>query len=794
MKLSHNWLIELTGLNWTPEETAEKLTLCGTACKNIEPTAKYMDKVVVGEVLTLSAIEGASKIRLAKVTTGDEELQIVCGAPNVAVGHKVPVAKIGAVLAGDMKIKKTKIKGVESSGMICSERELGISDEHEGIWVLPDEAPVGKPLAEILDYDDHILTFDLTPNRADSMSAIGIARDMAALANKKLMLPQTDIKESDKQAYDYISVTIDDAFGCPRYAARIIHNVKLAESPWWLKKKLITSGIRPINNLVDITNLVMLETGHPLHAFDLKRFGSNEVVVRQAKEKEKFITLDDKEHELDKNVTLITNGKTGVAAGGVMGGKDSEVKEDTKDLLLEAAYFNPSLIRKSRKKLGIVTESSSRFEKGANPNGIEFAINRAAHLYQQLAGGEVASGIVDCYPKKIEPANLSLRVKRCNQILGTGISQARMVEILKALEFEADNSDPIKVKVPTFRPDIEREIDLIEEIARIEGFDKIPTPQSITGPLYTPVHWEDNFKKEIRTLLTSSGFDETIAHGMVHSRMASLLEPEMKHLKLLNPVSEEVNVMRTMLATTALSVVSHNLSHRNMDIKLFELGKVYFPPDSNDDWVEEEKLILAISGSTAGNWREKPRKLDFYDLTGALDNIWAHLRLGEYSIVEQPVGWMENNMSFSISLEENEIGVIGKVSSKIARKFDIKEDVYIAEIFMGSLIARGKPLIKFSNLPVYPSAPRDLAIIVDNSVISSDIIATVKKNAGKLAESVKIFDLYTGKQIEEGKKSIAISINYRSAERNLTGEEIDIKQMKIIESLKSEFKADIRDK
>ncbi|MEA3296466.1 MAG: phenylalanine--tRNA ligase subunit beta, partial [candidate division Zixibacteria bacterium] len=508
MKISYNWLRELTGLDWSPEEMGDRLTLCGTACEYIESTRQHMDKVIIGKVIELNPVQGADKIRQAVVDIGSESLGLICGAPNVAVGQKVPVAMIGAKLAGDIVIRKAKIRGVESVGMICSERELSISDDHSGILVLDDDAPLGKPLVEHLDFDDYILTFELTPNRPDSMSAIGIARDLAVLASTGLCRQVFDLKETSVPTSDFIKVSIDDPTACPRYAARVIRNVTIGPSPWWLKKKLLTAGIRPISNVVDITNFVMLECGHPLHAFDLERFGSGEVVVRRARDKEKFITLDSEEHELTEDILLITNGDTGVAAAGVMGGLDSEVQEDTTNILLEAAYFDPTVIRRSRKQLGVVSESSSRFEKGADPNGIPYAINRAACLFHDICGGEVLRGIVDCYPTEIQPKKIRFRPDRCNAVLGTNISSERMKQIFTALEFSVSGDEDFEVTAPTFRPDIEREIDLIEEIVRIKGYDSVQDSISNIGPLYTRIHSEDRFRSDIRHILNGTGYDE----------------------------------------------------------------------------------------------------------------------------------------------------------------------------------------------------------------------------------------------------------------------------------------------
>jgi phenylalanyl-tRNA synthetase beta chain len=794
MKISYRWLLELTGLDWTVEEVAHRLEMSGTACEQIEPTARYMDRVVVGEVVELAPIAGASKIQLARVNIGSEVLNSVCGAPNVAVKQKVPVALVGARLADDFELKKVTIRGVKSAAMICSERELGLSDDHSGIMVLDPEAPVGKPLAEYLEYDDYILSFELTPNRADSLSAIGIARDLAALASVPLRKPQFDLHESSEKASQHIKVTIDDVHGCPRYAARIIRNVKVGPSPWWLKKRLMMSGIRPISNVVDVTNYVMLETGHPLHAFDLDRFGSNEVVVRKAHEGEKFTTLDGREHELTPDVLLITNGSAPVAAGGVMGGMDSEVEDDTTNILLEAAYFNPSVIRQSRKRLDIVTESSTRFEKGADPNGIPYAIDRAAYLFQQLCGGEVLSGIVDCYPQKIEPVTIPFRPRRCNYVLGTDLSTDRMKQIFTSLEFTVADSEPLKVTVPTFRPDIEREIDLIEEVARIIGYNAIPDAVTNIGPLFTPTHVEDVFEDEVRRIMTAAGFDEMLSHGLADSRLSQAIMPDTPLVRLVNPVSSDLDVMRNSLVPSALTVISHNNAHRNLDLCLFEIGTAYYPPDQDHDWREEKRILIAVTGFTPAGWREKPRPRDFYDVTGAVQQLAEHFHWPALQFETADAAFLEKDISFKIMLDGKQAGVIGKVSTPLLDKLDIKQPVYLAELDAGLLLELSRPLAEFTPLPQYPAAPRDLSVVVARQVRASDLVRTVQDTAGELAESVRIFDLYTGKQIEAGKKSIAISITYRSRTGSLSSADVDIIQQKVIEALKRDFDAEIRDK
>ncbi|MDZ4722867.1 MAG: phenylalanine--tRNA ligase subunit beta [candidate division Zixibacteria bacterium] len=793
MKLSYKWLKELTGVQWSAQEMADRLTLCGTAVEEVESTAKYLDNIIVGEVISLSPIEGAKSIQKAVVNTGIAHVEVVCGAPNVAVGQKIPFAQIGAKVSGGLEIKKVTIRGVESSGMICSESELGISQDHAGIMVFDALAPLGTPVADYLDYDDYILHFELTPNRGDSMSALGIARDLAALSKVKVKRPEIALRPSAKKSSDYIKVSIEDSAACPRFTARVIRNLKIGQSPWWVKKKLLTAGIRPISNIVDVTNLVMLETGNPLHAFDLDKFGSNEVVVRRAKDGEELLTLDGKVRKLTPEVLLITNGKKSVAAAGVMGGFDSEVSATTTNLLLEVAYFNPSVIRKSRKQLELVSEASARFEKGVDPNGVTYASEWASYLFQELCGGEVCDGGVDTYPAAIFPLKISLRPKRCNAILGTQLSNERMAEILSLLEMQVEGNELLNVTVPTFRPDIIREIDLIEEIARIEGYAQIPDAKSNIGPLYTPTHRDDRFQDEIRHILTAAGFDEIVGHGLANAASAKAVCPALPQVKILNPVSEELNIVRNSLLTTTLEAVAHNYAHRNLDLRLFEIGKTYSPP-INGTWTEEDKLCLAVSGEKSGNWREKPRPLDFHDITGALESLFGHFYFPLITFEPSKIDSLDPSCSFSVTLDSKAIGFIGQIKAELTKRYSIKGVVFAAELSIAPLMRAGRPLTEFAQLPIYPSAPRDLALIVDTSVKAADIVSTVKEAGGTIAQSVSIFDLYVGNQIQQGKKSVGVTIEYRSHERSLSGEEVDTAQASVIAALKAKFTAEIREK
>lgn len=796
MKLPYSWLAELTGLDWSPTEMADKLTMSGTYVEEIEPAGRHFDRVVVGKVESVAPVPNSTKIQLTTVSTGSELLQIVCGAPNVATGQHVAVALPGAVMANGMKIAVGEIRGVQSQGMICSESELGISHDHGGIMVLERSMPVGSSLRDALGYDDWILHFELTPNRGDSHSAIGIARDLAALAGTRLRLPQSHLVESGESAMNAISVEIENPNDCPRFTARIVRNCRNGQSPWWLKRKLLLSGVRPISTLVDITNLVLLETGNPLHAFDYDRFASNRIVVRRAASGEMLTTLDGKERRLTSDVLLVTDGTRARAAAGVMGGFDSEVTDQTATVLLEAAFFNPSVIRKSRRVLDLSSEASHRFERGVDHGNLIAASERACALISELCGGHVAPGVVDSYPRTIAPVQISFRPSFCNRILGTTYSSERMDQVLTLLDctVEASSSGETKiVTVPTFRSDLTQEYDLIEEIARIEGYHTIPEATRTKGPLYTPLHDDDLKQEELRSLLTGAGFDEIMGHGLAHSKKLMMVAPDQAVVKILNPVTDDLDVMRSTLIVNLLETIGHNLSHRNLSLKLFELGRIYLP-EANGTAAEPAFLGMAVCGQTEGNWRDKSRPLDLHDLKGGIDTIAAHYRLPSIRFVAEQFPWSEKGKAFRILSGSLSLGRIGHVSPAILKKFEIKLPVVVAELPVGELLKQAVPLPAFEPLPVFPAAPRDLAIVVDLSHSAASIIEQIRLAAGDLAASVGIFDEYTGSQIPQGKRSLAITIEYRAGDRSLSGEEVEERQQAVVAALREKFQAEVRDK
>jgi phenylalanyl-tRNA synthetase beta chain len=790
MQVPYSWLKELVDIPWPAKELAERLTLSGAEAEIEFLFDGDFDNICVGQIVRLDAIEGSDHLKTALVDTGGEKLQVVCGAPNAEKGQKIIFAGIGAVLKNGMEIKKAKLRGAESYGMICSEAELGLSDDHSGIMVLDDGASVGQPAIEYLQLNDPVLKLDLTPNRADLMSAIGVARDSACLSGKKVRRPVFDIAEAGEKASDWVKVSIADPDACPRYAARIIKGVKIGQSPWWIKRKLLLCGIRPISNVVDITNLVMMEYGHPLHAFDYDRFKRKEILVRRARDQERFTTLDDKDHELTPDVLLITDGKDGVAAAGVMGGLESEVSADTENILLESAYFDPITIRKSRIKLGTVSESSARFERGADPNIIPAAIDRAAYLMQQYAGGEILSGIVDCYPKKLAPVVIELRPERVNALLGTNISKKRIINILQGLEFEVEDKGILEVAVPTFAVDVTREVDLIEEIVRIEGYDAIPSVDRNVGPLYVPEQRDTQFRTEIRNAMTTQGFDEIYGSGLAEARLLSVLMKGKPQLRILNPIAEDLSVMQNSLLYSLLNAVAHNISRRNVNLRLFEIGKTFQPGSPPP---EEEQIGLALSGASESRWYDKGRDYSFYDLKGATDSLLEGCRIEPAEFVREPRQPFLDGLSFSIEVSGQSIGHAGQIIDEVTRQFEIKQPVLAAVLDFEKILHLKKPLKAFSTLPRFPAAPRDLAIIVDDSIPVGDILSEIRAAGGDLLETVELFDLYRGKQITAGKKSLAFSMTFRSDRRSLESKEVIGIQSKIAQHLKKRFNAEIRE-
>jgi len=792
MKLSYNWLKELSGVDWPVDEMVRRLTAVGIAGVAHKHCREHFDGVVVGEIVKLEKHPQADRLTVATVNTGDRTHQVVCGAPNCAEGQKVALALPGANLRGEFPVKEITMRGVKSAGMICAEDELGLSDDHTGIIVLETDAHVGKPVFEQMNLDDAVIDFEITPNRPDALSAIGVAREISVITGTPFSLSSISLTESKRKTSDFVTVAIDDPEACPRYAARIIDHITISESPRWLKKRLLACGVRPINNIVDIANYVMLETGQPLHAFDYDRFGSRQVVVRRARGGEKLITLDGQTRDLDDSVLLITNGKNGVAAAGVMGGQDSEVSSATTTVLLESAYFSPTVIRRSARKLGLSSEASYRFERGIDPNGVIMAADRAASLMAELAGGEILSGVVDCYPKVISPVNVTLRTEQVKRILGVDVGESSIEKILTCLGMTVEKKEEFKVTVPTFRPDIGREIDLIEEIGRIYGLDKIPISPSNSGPLYTPTHRRHTIKDGLRQVFNGISFDETLGTGFAHPDRMRKIDEKCEPIQVTNPLSDEFGVMRPRLLYSLLVSTGNNIRHRNVDIKIFEIGRVYLKDAS--DVSEPEYAGFLVTGQTDGiYWKRKSEESDLFEIKGVLAALVDFLGLGAWLLVPTAVSGYDNSQSYEIRCGGQIIGHGGRVESNICRLFDIKQDCFAVELSLEKILEIQTNPSSFIPLPKYPASTRDIAVVVDNVVPVAQLLDKINEIGGNLVESVTLFDLFQGNPVPAGKKSVAFSIRYRAIEKTLEDKEVDLVHGKIVKQIEETFKARLRE-
>jgi phenylalanyl-tRNA synthetase beta chain len=808
MKVSHKWLKNYIDLEAEPEEVKEKLTMLGLEVESVEYLGEKYKNFYVGEVLEVMKHPNADKLTVCKVNVGKDTLQIICGAPNVAVGQKVPVALVGAVIPRNQHdpegkpfvLTRAKIRGVESYGMICSEYELALGDDKEGIMVLEPDAIVGQPLAEYFGLDDVVYDVSITPNRPDCLSHIGIARELAVAFGLKLKKPEVKLAESSKKVFEFASVEIIDTVNCPRYAARVVLNVKVEPSPKWLQNYLKSVGLRPINNIVDITNFVLYEVGHPLHAFDYDKLAGHKIVVKCAEEGEVFITLDGKARTLRRDTLMICDAEKPVAIAGVMGGLNSEITERTRNVLIESAYFNPISIRRTSKYLGLSTDASYRFERGADPNAVIWAVNRAAQLMAEIAGGEVLEGVIDVYPIKIEPKIINLRFSRLNSIIGIEIPKGEVIKILEGLELEILKLDEngLTVKVPTFRPDLEREIDLIEEVARVYGYDKIPDKMSSIVHFSTDKIKTD-FHELIRERLIGAGFKEVVTNSMLDEDRARIFGDNF--VKVLNPLSREMSALRTSLIPSALDVVRHNFGYGIKNLKFFEIGKVFrvsFDEDEKpkfvDNYIEEEHLLILMTGLAEPiSYDVKERNFDIYDLKGEVEKLFRAVFLENYQFIYYSNNSEISEFELGVEIGGKYAGRLMKVSEALLKKFDLEADVYIAEIDFDLICENSKIEERhYSEIPKFPSVYRDLAFVIDESVSVGDVEKAIRESAGDVLKSIRLFDIYRGEKIGEGKKSVAFSLEILSPEKTLTDEEVNSLIQKVVKYVEQKLDAKLR--
>jgi len=800
VKISLNWIKEYVNLDGiSTEEIVEKLTMSGLEVEDYVDQNKKYSGIIVGLVKDVQKHPNADKLTVCTVYNGDTDLTVVCGAPNVQKGQNVVFAPIGSIIPkGNMEMKKVKIRGVESNGMICAEDELELSDDHSGIMVLNDEFSAGTPLSEALKLIDVILEIAITPNRPDALSHIGVARDLSAIFNRELRIPKIDYLESQQHVKQLASVEIEDKINCPRYSAKVVTGLTIKESPEWLQNKLTKIGLRSINNVVDVTNFILHELGQPLHAFDLDQLAGKKIIVKSLTEELKFTTLDSKERILPKGTMMICDGKREVAIAGVMGGENSEVTESTKNILIESAYFNPTSIRKTSKKLQLATDSSYRFERGTDPSNTVFAAQRAAQLIASIAGGEIAKGIIDEYPAKIKQREVTFRFSRMKKLLGYEVPKAEVIKTFQKLGINLlkDMGESLEVIVPSSRPDIEREADLIEEVARISGYDKIPVIEKVSITLHKR---KDDFDLEdkIRESAVALGFNEMVNNPLIpesHSRVTG------NPIQITNPQSQDMAYLRTSLLVSALPVVSNNIKKGEKDIAVFELGNV-FKKMKNDlnsfaDFEEKKKLLFIITGKKQNRtWHSAESNYDIFDLKGLINSFLSKISLD--NVLNDSYNSIQNknyDYQFTVNFKELVFGVGNKVSKSVLKMFDINQPVFAFECDIDILKQLSGERRTFKELLKYPKVYRDIAFLFDKSINYSSIKDFILNESSEILKSVELFDIFESKEISDTKKSMAFNLEYYDSNKTLTDEEVDKDFQSLINKVTTKFNAILRGK
>lgn len=806
MLVSYKWLNEYLDLSSvSPQELADKMSVTGIEVEAVEVPEEGLKKIVVGEVVECVDHPDSDHLHICQVNIGEEELsQIVCGAPNVKAGIKVIVALPNSRIAGNVKIKKGKMRGQVSNGMICSLQEIGYSDSvipkeySEGIQYLPADAVPGEPVFSYLDMDDAIIELSITPNRADALSMRGVAYEVGAIYNQVPTFKDEKLNEVAKKASEKISVRVEDEKDAPAYQIRVIENVKIAPSPQWLQNILMNAGIRPINNVVDVTNYILLLFGQPLHAFDYDKLGSQEILVRRANEGEELVTLDDVTRKLTNENIVITNGKEPVALAGVMGGLDSEIVETTTTVALEAALFDPLSIRRTSKQFNLRSESSSRFEKGINKATVGEACDVAAAMIASLAGGEVLTGAVKGSEVTVEDVKVEINLERINHYLGTELTVSQVNAIFEALGFGyTETEGHYVVVVPPRRWDISIEADIIEEVARIYGYNNLPSTlpsgETVAGALTR----EQRLTRKVRSLLEGNGVNEAISYALTtEEKSTSFMMKESQATRLDWPMTEDRAVLRLNLISGLLDDVAYNVARKNTQLALYEIGRVFY---QNEDAktklpLEENHVAFALSGEwTTRDWQGKGEKVDFYHAKGIVDQLVEMLSLEEVVTFEKisDMPDMHPGRTAAIYLGEEKVGFVGQIHPTVAKAYDIPE-TYVAELNLEALLASDAGKLVYAPVSKFPAVSRDIALLVKEDISNQTITQEITKAAGKLLTDVELFDVYQGKNIEAGHKSLAYSLTFVNPEATLTDEEINRAMNKVTKALTDNLEAVIR--
>jgi phenylalanyl-tRNA synthetase beta chain len=803
MKVSLSWLKEYVAVEWDADRLAEGLTMAGLEVDSIYDRFEYLQCVKVAQVQSVEVHPNADKLKLCAVYTGSEHATVVCGAPNVAVGMMVALAVPGTVLPDGRTLTETNIRGVVSQGMLCSEAELELGADQSGIWALPEDLPLGVSLAEALRLSDIVLDIDLTPNRPDCLSLVGVARETAALQGNALRLPDTYQADNGHKIFDYTSVTIEDPDLCPRYTARLIEGITIGPSPAWLQERVRSVGMRPINNIVDITNFVMMELGQPLHAFDFDRLADRRIIVRRARQGETFVSLDNKERVLDSEILMICDGEKPVGIGGIMGGLNSEVEASTCRVLLESACFNPLSIRKTAKRLNLHSEASHRFERGVDPQGTVAALNRAAKLIAEIGQGALIDGHIDIHPGARDIPPIRLDVARTNRLLGTSLSVEEICRLLETIEIKTETVPGgvyIDAWPPSFRVDIHQPEDLLEEIARRWGYNRIKTRMPhVTAGSARPNQALD-VKHAVRSLMNGFGFTETINYSFISERAGDQLhlagdDPRRATVRILNPLNEDQNVMRTSLVPGLVETAVRNVAQQVKDLKIFEIGKIFISQGKDVQPDESDILTALWTGARHENaWNRKVVACDFYDIKGALEGLLGGLRLKDIRFMRSRQSrspYLRSGAAADIVIASQHIGCIGEMHGAVLTDFNLKQPAFLFEIDLDRLAPIIPVRVQAALLPRYPSTSRDITLIVDDDLEAQDVLLGIQQMEQELVEDVWIFDVFKGRPIPTEKKSLSLRVVYRSASGTLEDEKVNTIHRDLTHQLLGTYKADL---
>lgn len=799
------WLREMVDCDLTAQELSDLLTNSGLEVDGVIERHSGLNKVITAKLVEVAPHPNADRLRLATVDCGGGRQEtVVCGAPNLTVGMITPLAQLGAKLGEDgQEVSKVKIRGVESCGMLCSERDLGLSDDHSGLMVLDPGLEPGRELAEVLELETQVLEISITPNRGDALSILGVARDVAALVGAELKLPPCEPNEQQPGIEGQAQIEVLDAKACPRYTGRLVKGVKIGPSPLWMRDRLMACGIRPISNVVDVTNYILLELGQPLHAFNFSEVGGAKIVVRMASEGEKFVTLDGQERTLNAQDLMICDAEKAVGLAGVMGGLNSEVTDDTTEVLIESAFFDPLTIRRTSKRLGLSTEASYRFERGIDLEGCARANGRAAMLMDQLAGGKVAAGIIDVYPTPYQAPRIPLSISRTARYLGLPLSKEQVVGQLERLGLivsDGPDEDSIVAEPPALRTDLERPVDLTEEVARMVGFNNIPSrlPQAEIGAPARP--WPQRVRALARDAMAAQGLDEAINYSFEHPKAADrlALEPgdyRRRTVKLLNPLSEEQSELRTSLLPGLLASAARNLAHRVLDVGLFEIGRVFVAQEGQPLPEESFRLGVVLSGLMApASWWAGEQPVGLSHVKGVAQYLAEALDLtgmafetgGEAPPYLDPAEWCQ------ITLNGEVLGELGRLDNRVAKGFDLDRPVYILDAHFDRLADLAPREKVYTRLPRYPELVRDVALVVAEALPAGEMLAQARAFSDPWLQSVEIFDVYRGKPLDKGQKSLGLRFTYRAEDRTLTEEEVTPGYQALVDELMKSFGATLR--